>query len=147
VYVGGGNTANLLAVWRTHGLDEILADAWREGVVLCGMSAGMNCWFQSSVTDSFDQSLLAPLHDGLGLIEGSACPHYDGEEQRRPTYRRLVASGELAPGWAADDCAALVFAGDALGPLPRLAPADRPIETCLVSTAGTLGSERRRGIG
>jgi peptidase E len=114
VYVGGGSTANLLAVWRVHGLDRVLREAWDAGVVLCGISAGMNCWFQSSVTDSFDVGALAPLHDGLGLLPGSACPHYDGEAQRRPTYRALVAGGELADGWAADDGAALVFSGTEL---------------------------------
>jgi dipeptidase E len=114
VYVGGGNTANLLAVWRTHGLDRILRRAWEAGVVLCGVSAGMNCWFRGSPTDSFDLSHLTPLHDGLGLLPGSCCAHYDGEEQRRPMYRRWVAAGELADGWAADDDAALVFAGESL---------------------------------
>jgi dipeptidase E len=114
IYVGGGNTASLLAVWRAHGLDEILRSAWRQGVVLCGLSAGMNCWFEQSVTDSFGGGKLAPLHDGLGLISGSSCPHYDGEEQRRPTYLRLVEGDELADGWAADDGAALVFRGEEL---------------------------------
>jgi dipeptidase E len=114
VYVGGGSTANLLAVWRMHGLDRVLAEAWSEGVVLCGVSAGMNCWFAESVTDSFDLGRLAALKDGLALLAGSACPHYDGDEQRRPAFRRLVAAGELADGWAADDGAALVFAGEAL---------------------------------
>ncbi|HEX2102249.1 MAG TPA: Type 1 glutamine amidotransferase-like domain-containing protein [Solirubrobacteraceae bacterium] len=69
---------------------------------------------RQSVTDSFDVAALAPLHDGLGLLAGSACPHYDGEEQRRPTFRRLVADGALEAGWAADDGAALVFAGEEL---------------------------------
>jgi dipeptidase E len=114
IYVGGGNTASMLAVWRAHGLDGILRRAWEEGVVLCGLSAGMNCWFTGSVTDSFGYSQLAPLHDGLGLLPGSACPHYDGEEERRPAFTRLVAAGELADGWAADDGAALVFAGTEL---------------------------------
>lgn len=113
IYVGGGSTANLLAVWRTHGLEAILRRAWERGTVLCGISAGMNCWFEASVTDSFGPELAA-LGDGLGLIPGSACPHYDGEPQRRPTYRRLVASGQLAAGWAADDGAALVFEADQL---------------------------------
>ncbi len=112
IYVGGGNTANLLAVWRVHGVDRILRRAWEEGVLLCGLSAGMNCWFESSVTDSFDLSRLFGLHDGLGLVPGSACPHYDGEDQRRPMYRQLVASGELEAGWAADDGAAIVFEGE-----------------------------------
>ncbi len=111
IYVGGGNTANLLAVWRTHGLDRVLRRAWEQGVVLCGVSAGMNCWFEASVTDSFGGGRLAPLRDGLGLLPGSACPHYDGEKQRRPSLLRWVGTGELPDGWAADDDAALVFAG------------------------------------
>jgi dipeptidase E len=113
IYVGGGNTASLLAVWRVHGLDRVLAEAWREGVLLCGVSAGMNCWFEQSLTDSFG-TRLAPLCDGLGLLPGSACPHYDGEAQRRPVFESLVATGGLTGGWAADDGAALVFAGTEL---------------------------------
>jgi dipeptidase E len=111
IYVGGGNTASLLAVWRAHGLDRVLRKAWEQGVIMCGLSAGMNCWFEQSVTDSFDLARLAALHDGLGLLPGSACPHYDGEGARRPTFTRLVASSELPDGWAADDGAGLVFAG------------------------------------
>jgi peptidase E len=114
IYVGGGSTANLLAVWRVHGLDAILRRAWEQGVVLAGISAGMNCWFEQSLTDSFDLARLAPLHDGLGLLRGSCAPHYDGEPQRRPTFQRLIGAGELADGWAADDGAALVFAGETL---------------------------------
>jgi dipeptidase E len=114
VYVGGGNTASMLATWRAHGLDRVLTEAWHAGVVLCGLSAGMNCWFAQSVTDSFHVDTLAALDDGLGLLADSACPHFDGEEQRRPTYRRLVADGTLRDGWAADDGAALVFRGEEL---------------------------------
>jgi dipeptidase E len=140
VYVGGGSTANLLAVWRAHGLDRILAEAWEAGVVLCGISAGMNCWFQASVTDSFDLGRLAPLHDGLGLLAGSACPHYDGEPQRRPTYRRLVAAGELQAGWAADDGAALVFAGTELEEVV----ASRPGAAAYRVERAAGGAEERR---
>jgi peptidase E len=107
VYVGGGNTASLLAVWRTHGLDSILREALDAGAVLCGVSAGMNCWFQASTTDSFGPELAA-LHDGLGFVAASACPHYDNEAQRRPLYHRLVADGFPA-GYAADEGAALHF--------------------------------------
>ena len=74
----------------------------------------MNCWFEASTTDSFDLSRLAGLHDGLGFLPGSACPHYDGEDQRRPLYRRLVGEEGFPPGYAADDAAALVFEGTSL---------------------------------
>ena len=113
LYVGGGNTANMLAVWRVHGLDDILSRAWKEGIILCGVSAGMNCWFEDSVTDSFNGNLF-PLSDGLALLPGSCCPHYDGEKQRRPTFQDLIRSGQLGSGWAADDGAALVFRGTEL---------------------------------
>jgi dipeptidase E len=100
-WVGGGSTANLLAIWRLHGLDVLLREAYERGAVLCGVSAGMSCWFEGSTTDSFGPTL-RPLRDGLGFLPGSACPHYDGDDQRRPLYRELVDAGELAPGWAAD---------------------------------------------
>jgi dipeptidase E len=108
VYVGGGNTANMLAIWREHGLDEILREAWQAGIVLSGVSAGMICWFEGGVTDSFGPQLEAM--ECLGLIPGSACPHYDGEELRRPRYHELVAGG-FPGGWAADDGVALHFDG------------------------------------
>jgi peptidase E len=110
VVVSGGNTANMLALWRVHGVDVALRAAWERGAVLAGWSAGGNCWFEACVTDSFSLDL-DPLHDGLGLIGGSFCPHYDGEERRRPVFERLVAAGEIQPGYACDDAAALVFAG------------------------------------
>jgi len=113
VYVGGGNTANLLAVWRVHGFDRILRKAWEAGVILCGLSAGGLCWFEGGVTDSFGAGL-APLRDGLGLLPGTFCPHYDGEALRRPVFERLVRTGELAGGWAADDGVALHFEGTEL---------------------------------
>jgi dipeptidase E len=140
VYVGGGSTANLLAVWRVHGLDRIVAEAWEAGAVLCGVSAGMNCWFEQSVTDSFDVARLAPLHDGLALVPGSACPHYDGEEQRRPTFQRLVSTGELADGWAADDGAALVFSAHQLEEVVSSRPGAAGYR---VERAGGAVSERR----
>lgn len=106
VLVGGGNTANMLAIWRVHGFDAILREAYDAGILLSGSSAGMICWFEASVTDSFGPQL-APLHDGLGFLAGSACPHYD-EELRRPLYRRLVDEG-FPPGIAADAGVALRF--------------------------------------
>jgi peptidase E len=107
-YVGGGNTVHLLALWRAHGLDRLLYNAWCAGAVLCGVSAGMICWFESCVTDAFGK--LEALTDGLGFLEGSACPHYDGESERRPTYQRAIQAG-LGAGYAADDGAALHFVG------------------------------------
>ena len=112
VVVPGGNTANMLAVWRIHGIGDELAAAWQRGAVLAGWSAGANCWFECSVTDSFSGSL-DPLPDGLGFLPGSFCPHYDGEERRKPVYRELVANG-FPSGYAADDAAALHFVGGEL---------------------------------
>ena len=109
VLVGGGNTANMLAVWRVHGVDAALREAWERGIVLTGASAGMICWFECSVTDSF--GAVAPLYDGLGFLPGSACPHYDSEPERRPTYARLVQQDGFPAGYAADDGAALHFVG------------------------------------
>ena len=107
-YVGGGNTAHLLALWRLHGLDRLLGEAWMGGAVLAGISAGMICWFEAGLTDSFGG--LEPLTDGLGLLSGSACPHYDGETARRGRYHEVIRAG-LPAGYAADDDAALHFTG------------------------------------
>ena len=107
VYVGGGSTANLLAVWRLHGLVTVLEEAAARGTVLAGISAGMNCWFEGSSTDSLGP--LAPLTDGLGFLPGSACPHYFAEADRRAAYLGMVASGELSDGYAVDDGVALLW--------------------------------------
>jgi dipeptidase E len=114
IYVPGGNTVNLLAVWRAHGVDQALRSAWESGVVLCGMSAGANCWFEASTTDSFLLGHADALPDGLGLLPGSFCPHFDGEPERRPSFHALVADGTLPPGIACDDFAAVHFAGTEL---------------------------------
>jgi dipeptidase E len=111
VFVPGGNTANALAIWRAHGFDDILREAWAEGVLLTGWSAGMICWFEHAVTDSFGPEL-APM-ECLGFLPGSACPHYDGEERRRPVYTQLVADGFPA-GIAADDNVGLRYEGTSL---------------------------------
>jgi peptidase E len=118
--VSGGNTANMLAIWRLHGFDEVLREAWEAGVVLTGGSAGMICWFEACVTDSFGPQLEA-LRDGLGFLPGSACPHYDSEELRRPTYRRLVDEG-FPPGIAADDGVALHYEGTELAEVVSVRP-------------------------
>ncbi|TMF59218.1 MAG: peptidase E [Chloroflexi bacterium] len=101
VIVGGGNTANMLAIWRLHGVESALRNAYAEGTVLSGWSAGCLCWFEGGVTDSFTPELGA-LRDGLGILSGSACPHYDTQEARRPVYAREIAAG-LPPGIALED--------------------------------------------
>jgi dipeptidase E len=109
ICVSGGNTANMLAIWRVHGVDDLLREAWERGIVLYGGSAGMICWFEASVTDSFGPQLEG-MHDGLGFLPGSACPHYDGEARRRPRYRELVDGG-FPEGIAADDGVAVHYVG------------------------------------
>jgi dipeptidase E len=111
LYVGGGNTVNAIALWRAHGLDGAFRSAWETGTILCGVSAGMICWFASGLTDSYGD--LAPMRDGLGILPYSGCPHYDGDPRRRPQFHAAIASGMQA-GYAADDSAALCFEGETL---------------------------------
>ena len=113
IYVGGGNTLSLLAVWRAHGVDTALRACHEAGVVLGGLSAGSICWFESGTTDSFGPTL-QPLDGALGLIAGSHSPHYDGEPQRRPRYQGLVGEGRLAAGLGIDDGAAALHDGPTL---------------------------------
>lgn len=110
IFVTGGNTYNMIGLWRLWGLDNLLWEAHQKGALLGGVSAGANCWFEQCSTDSFGRAL--EVIPGLGWIPGSFCPHYHGEEERRPTLEKFLASGELKPGWAADDLAALVMAPD-----------------------------------
>ena len=95
----------MLAVWREWGLPELLREAWEAGIVLAGISAGAICWFAQGITDSFADQLR--VLDCLGFLPGSCCPHYNGEVERRPAYHRLLLNGEVAPGWAIDDGAAI----------------------------------------
>jgi dipeptidase E len=112
IYVGGGNTRNMLAIWRACGMDTILRQAWQNGIVLCGVSAGAICWFEHGHTDSNGpQAPLAPLAC-LGFLRGSCTPHYDGEPARRPSFHAFVQQGILPAGYALDDGAALHFIGD-----------------------------------
>jgi dipeptidase E len=106
IFVEGGNTANMLAIWRVHGIDALMRQAWQRGVLLVGVSAGAICWFECGVTDSFGPQLESL--DCLGLLGGSACPHYDSEQARRPRYRELVANG-MPGGLAIDNGAAVHF--------------------------------------
>jgi peptidase E len=121
IFVGGGSVANMLAVWRVHGVDEIMRRAWQVGIVLSGVSAGAICWFTSGTTDSFGTDL-RPFTDGLGLLAPSFCPHYDSEARRRPLYQALVADGALPPGIACDDGAAAHFVDDDLAAIVADAP-------------------------
>jgi peptidase E len=110
VYVGGGSAANLLALWRLHGLDEVLREAWDAGVVLSGQSAGALCWHVGGNTDSFGPQL-RPLTDGLGLLPYSCGVHYDSDAQRRPLLQQLVGEGTLPAGYAADETVGLHYVG------------------------------------
>jgi len=113
VWVWGGSVAGLLAMWRLHGVDAALRDAWQAGVVLTGVSAGSICWHEGGVTDSFGPDL-QPVTNGLGLLPGSNGVHYDSEPQRRPLFQRLVSDGTLPPGYATDDGVGLLYRGTEL---------------------------------
>jgi dipeptidase E len=107
IYVGGGNTKSLMALWREWGLDTYLRTAWENGLILAGISAGSLCWFEEGVSDYFPGEL--NRLQCLGFLKGSNCPHYDSEINRRPTYQKLILSGEIAEGVAADDGVALHY--------------------------------------
>src|SRR5918998_2781794 len=111
IYIGGGSMRNLLAIWRAHGLDALLAEAWERGIVLAGLSAGAMCWFEGGITRSSGPP--EPIA-GLGLLPGSLTVHADGEPERLPTFLEAVRRGELPGGWAADDGVGLLFRGTTL---------------------------------
>ena len=123
IFVGGGNTKSMLALWREWGVDKMLREAWERGAVLAGTSAGSICWFEEGITDSIP-GLLTPL-PCLGFLKGSDCPHFDSEAARRPTFHRLLAEGAISPGYAADDHAALVFEGETLARAVATTPTAR----------------------
>ena len=107
IVVGGGNTLNMLAIWKSQGIDLVLKKAYEGGIVMSGGSAGSLCWFQNGTTDS--RPIKVSKIEGLGWIKGSHCPHYDSEEARRPLYHELIKSGTLFPGYACDDLAGIYF--------------------------------------
>ena len=111
IYVGGGNTLNMLAIWKDQGIDKVLRKAWEKGIVLGGGSAGAICWFAQGCTDSRPGKLT--VLDGLGWLPGSACPHF-GAEKRRAAYHDLVLAGDMKDGIACDDGAAVLYEGDKL---------------------------------
>ena len=110
IYVGGGNTKSMLAVWREWGVPELLREAWESGIVLAGISAGAICWFEQGITDSFADHLRVIAC--LGFLPGSCCPHYSGEAERRPAFQQLIRDGGIAPGFAIDDGAGIHFRDD-----------------------------------
>jgi len=129
IYVGGGSSANLLAVWRLHGFGPAVRAAWNAGVVMAGISAGAICWFEDGITDSFGMSFRA-LNDGLGLVRGACCPHYDGEKERRPVLMRLVRRG-FPSTLALDDGAAAHFVGTRLNEIVSSRPKARAFRVAL----------------
>ncbi|KDO30683.1 hypothetical protein SPRG_04584 [Saprolegnia parasitica CBS 223.65] len=107
IVCSSGNTVNQQAIWKAHGLDEILKQAWDKGIILCGSGAGALCWFEEGTTDSRPKRLSTVKC--LGFLPGSHCPHYDSEPHRRPLYQKLISTGELKPGYACDDDAGIYF--------------------------------------
>jgi dipeptidase E len=108
IYVGGGSMSNLLAIWRVHKLDEILYEAWRRGIVLCGISAGSMCWFRAGVTKSHGEPRVT---SGLGFLPYSNSVHWNSEPERRIVFRKAILDGELPAGFGVDDGTALLFHG------------------------------------
>ncbi len=106
--VGGGHTVNLMALWQAHGVDKAIRARYAAGdVVLAGVSAGGACWYSGCITDSFGD--FRPWRGGLGLVEGSFCPHFDGEAERAPAFTDAIASGALPGGFGADDGAGIHY--------------------------------------
>lgn len=138
IFVGGGNTRSLLAVWRDWGLDLHLRAAWERGIVLGGSSAGSICWFEQGLTDSSAGPLVRI--DCLGFLAGSNCPHYDSEPLRRPTFRKLVAAGRMIDGIAADDGVALHYVD---GRLQRAVASRRKAHAWRVRRSGRRAAETR----
>jgi dipeptidase E len=112
IYVGGGNTKSMIALWKEWHLDQHLEKAYENGVILSGISAGANCWFDECITDSIPGTL-TPLKC-LGFLRGSCCPHYDSEEKRKPSYHSLIQSNQISEGIAIDDHAAVHYINEAL---------------------------------
>lgn len=137
IYVGGGNTRAMLAVWREWDVDEILKKAWRSGILLAGMSAGAICWFEYGASDSNFADKLSPLK-GLGLIRGSCTVHYDGELNRRPDYHQLIKNGELPPGLGIDDGAAVMFEGQKIIEVVSSRPAAKAYQVNLKEDGQTI---------
>jgi peptidase E len=121
IWVFGGSVAGLLAMWRLHGVDEIMREAWQAGVVLTGVSAGSICWHLGGTTDSFGPQL-RPVTNGLGFVPFSNGVHYDSEPERRPLFQSLIADGTLPAGYATDDGTGVVYRGTEFAEAVRETP-------------------------
>lgn len=143
IYVGGGSTINMLTLWKVWKLDTLLKQAWQDGKLLCGLSAGSLCWFEEGLSDSVSPGQYRKI-ECLGFLEGSHCPHYDGEQGRPPMYRQLINEQTLSAGVAADDGVALHYAGDVLETVVSSRPEARAYrvsaQTAEVITPRYLGS-------
>ncbi|MDI2587177.1 peptidase E [Psychrobacillus sp. NEAU-3TGS] len=147
LYVGGGNTKNLMVLWKEWELDKAIREAYNNGTILSGISAGSLCWFEEGVTDSYGDEL-EPI-SCLGLISGSNCPHYDGEADRRPMYQKFIGQDIIGAGYAADDGVALHFTDEKLSKVVSSRPqahgyyVDKGLETKLSTMY--LGKEEING--
>jgi len=126
IHVGGGNTRNLLILWKEWKLDQFLRKAYESGTVLSGMSAGILCWFEEFTTDSYGSGYVRM--PGLGWLKGSAVPHFDGESERLPSYQAMLERGEIGAGIALDDGAAALFVDEKLEECVRSRPAARAFQ-------------------
>jgi peptidase E len=141
IVASGGNTLNQQAIWHAQGIDVILRKAWHKGIVLGGASAGSICWFEEGTTDSRPKELT--VVKGLGFLKGSHCPHYDREKDLRPLYQKLIASGELKPGYACDNDAGIVLR-KRLGQTHRRGACRRESVLCERSRRTSGGEATRR---
>ena len=137
IVASGGNTLNQQAIWKAQGIDVILRQAWERGIVLGGASAGSLCWFEEGTTDSRPGELTTV--SCLGFLKGSHCPHYDREADRRPLYRKLIASGEMKPGYACDNDAGIYFENDGV---KRVVASRQGAKVYYVSVAGGQAVEK-----
>ena len=127
IYVGGGSLVSLLGVWRAHGIDAILREAWEAGIVLCGLSAGALCWFSHALTAYYGPPEQV---EGLAMLPWSFTAHYDSEPERRDEYHQLPRPRACRPGYAADDGAALHFVGRGLHRVVASRPRRRRATRC-----------------
>jgi dipeptidase E len=137
IVASGGNTLNQQAIWKAQGIDVILRQAWDRGIVLGGASAGSLCWFEEGTTDSRPKQLTTVTC--LGFLKGSHCPHYDREPDRRPLYQKLIASGEMKPGYACDNDAGIYFEDNVV---KRVVATRTGAKAYYVSASGGQATER-----